>query len=159
MARKPRMEAETAIGVAQEAFGRADRMSEEAGDAARKGLQGGMEAASETARQGVEQASEGVRYAADGFAAVMRLSSLMAGATQTVSQEWFAYTQAALRRNVEGMGELARCRSFGDLLESQNDLLKRQLDELAQSSARMSDRLMSAAQEAAREIDEASPRG
>jgi hypothetical protein len=158
MAKKPRLEAGTAIGAAQEAIDRADRMSEEAGNAAREGMQGGVRAANDAAQEGLQHASEGVGYAVDGFAAVMRLGSLMAGATQTVSQEWFAYTQAALRRNVEGMSELARCRSFGDLVESQNDLLKRQLDELAQSSARVSDRLMSAAQEAARQINEASPR-
>ena len=131
MAKRPRGETEEAIErgaqAAEEGVGRAD----------------------EAMRRGVEDAAEQARQAADGLGAVMQSGAILAGAAQTASQEWLSYAHGAALRNIQAMGSLARCRTMRELMEAQSGRFAEEMDEFMQSSRRISERMLAAAQDAA----------
>lgn len=114
----------------------------------------GVEEAGRTIREGVADAAEEARRMGDGVTAVMQCGGIMAGAAQSVSREWLEYAQGALRRNVEGMTHLARCRTFRELVDAQSGRLVEELDELMQSSRRMQQCMFDAAQDATTRMED-----
>lgn len=122
------------------------------------GVQAGLEQADESLRRSGEEVGEQARRAGEGLGAVMQSGAILAGAAQTVSQEWLNYAQAATRRNVEAMTSMARCRTMRELIDAQNDRLIEEMGEFMQSSRRISERVLAAAQDAAGAIGDGARR-
>lgn len=136
MARQAKLERESAVETAAET-------AIEAGE--RAGRQ---------ARNAATDAGEQARRVTERLSAVMQCGPIFAGAAQSVSQDWLSYAQGALRRNVQGMTSLTRCRTIRDLVDAQNERFAQEMDEFVQISRRASERMLGAARDAASRIDE-----
>jgi hypothetical protein len=100
-------------------------------------------------KRGLDDAAGQARAASDGFGAVMQSGAILAGAAQTASQEWLSYAQSATLRNIQAVGALTRCRTMRELMAAQSDRFAEEMGELVQSSRRISERMLDAAQDAA----------
>lgn len=158
MARRGRAEEEHAGKSAPErgagngeAFGREAR---EAGSEAMAQAREAGEAFSRGAREAGAEAAQQARRVADQFNVVMQCGTILAGAAQSVSQEWLNYAQGAMRRNVQGLSDLTRCRTIRDLVDAQNERFVQEMDQFVESSRRASEQFLNAARDAATRIDE-----
>lgn len=136
---------------AENGFG---REAQEAGAEAAEQARRAGEEFGRTAREAAGEAAQQARRVADQFNVAMQCGTILAGAAQSVSREWLNYCQGAMRRNVQGFSDLARCRTIGELVEAQNERFAQELDEFMESSRRASEQFLSAARDAASRIDE-----
>jgi len=71
------------------------------------------------------QKSEAVAHqASENLGALAETSTVLARGIQDVSREWLRLSQHGLQKNIEGLTQLARCRSIPDLAAVQTDLMR-----------------------------------
>jgi hypothetical protein len=109
----------------------------------------GVGKADHAMKRGIDEAAGQARAASEGFGAVLQSGAILAGVAQTASQEWLSYAQGATLRNIQAVSALTRCRSMGELMAAQSDRFAEEVGELVQSSRRISERMLDAAQDAA----------
>jgi hypothetical protein len=91
------------------------------------------------------QASENVR-------AVVQSSSVLARGLQDVSREVFERSRTRLQKNLDGFGELARCRSVQDLVAIQTALMRDNLEQTVDNTRRLAELTIQIADEATRTV-------
>jgi hypothetical protein len=92
------------------------------------------------------------RQASDNLEALAETGTVLARGLQDVSREWLTLSQDRLRMNIEGMTQLARCRSMPDLVAAQSDLIRDNWRQMIDGSRRIAERSVKVANEAARRI-------
>ncbi|WP_046867400.1 phasin family protein [Microvirga massiliensis] len=70
------------------------------------------------------QNNEAVHQASENLGALAETSTVLTRGIQDVSREWLRLSQHGLQKNIEGLTQLARCRSIPDLVAVQSDLLR-----------------------------------
>lgn len=70
---------------------------------------------------------------------MMQCGSVLADGWQSIFREWVNYTQSAIQRNAEGVGEMMRSRSLDDFVENRDRLLREEMELLMNSSVRISE--------------------
>ena len=78
--------------------------------------------------------------------------TILARGFQDISREWVSFAQARVRKNVEGLGALARCRTPQDFVALQRDFVRDNLEGALNSSRRISEISAEVAGEAVRKI-------
>ncbi|HYE01250.1 MAG TPA: phasin family protein [Alphaproteobacteria bacterium] len=73
---------------------------------------------------GAEGAQEASQKAQDNIKAVVEGSNIVLDGYRTLWREWAGRLQERMQRNVEGMNQLARCRSLQDVAATQSTLLR-----------------------------------
>jgi hypothetical protein len=71
--------------------------------------------------------------------AVTQSSTVLARGFQDVSREVFELSQKRLQRNLDGLNQLARCRSVADLVAAQSSLLRDNLEQTLDNSRRIAE--------------------
>jgi hypothetical protein len=97
----------------------------------------------EDARDVAGQAAEHLRAAAQS-------STALARGVQDVSREVFALSQKRLQTNLEGLNQLARCRSLADLVAAQSSLFRENLEQTLDNSRRLAEMTLQVVDEATR---------
>lgn len=93
----------------------------------------------------VEQASENVR-------AVAQSGTVLARGVQEVTRECFELSRKQWQRNLDGLNQLARCRSMSDLVAAQSSLLRENLEQTLEDSRRLAELTVQMADEATRAV-------
>jgi phasin family protein len=141
--RKARRPART---VRAAAANTSERISGAAQDTARAGLH----AASESAQPMVDQVTrmfglsgEGgedlARRSAQSIEAVTQASTAMTRGFQDLSRELMQVAQERIRRNVDALGAMSRCRSLQELVTLQSELLRDNLQHALESTRRVAE--------------------
>jgi hypothetical protein len=71
--------------------------------------------------------------------AVTQSGTVLARGFQDVSREVFELSQKRLQRNLDGLNQLARCRSVADLVAAQSSLLRDNLEQTLDNSRRIAE--------------------
>jgi hypothetical protein len=88
--------------------------------------------------------------AAEHLKAVAQSSTALARSVQEVSREVFELSQKRLQTNLEGLNQLARCRSLADLVAAQSSLFRENLEQTLNNSRRLAEMTIQVADEATR---------
>jgi phasin family protein len=91
------------------------------------------------------QVSENLRAMAQSSTALVR-------GVQDVSREAFELSQKRLQTNLDGLSQLARCRSLSDFIAVQSSLLRENLDQTLNNSRRLAELTIQATDEATRTV-------
>jgi Phasin protein len=71
--------------------------------------------------------------------AMVQCGSVLADGWQSILREWMSYTQTAMQRNVDGVGEMMRSRTLDDFVTSRDKLLREELELWMSNSVRVSE--------------------
>jgi hypothetical protein len=126
-------------------------------------MQNSLGAVSEMARRSTDQAmqvfgrSDGgaqvlTEQASQNLRAVAQSGTAVARGVQDVARECVELSQKRLQTNLDGLNQLARCRSVSDLVAAQTALIRDNLDLTLNSSRRLAELTIQVADEAARTV-------
>jgi hypothetical protein len=126
-------------------------------------VQNSLGAVSEMARRSTDQATrllglpggdaqDLIGQASENFRAVTQSGTALARGLQDVSREVFELSQRRLQRNLDGLNELARCRSVADLVAAQSSLIRENLEQTLDNSRRIAELTIQVADEATRTV-------
>jgi hypothetical protein len=82
--------------------------------------------------------------------AVTQSGAVLARGLQDVSREVFELSQKRLQRNLDGLNQIARCRSVADLVAAQSSLLRDNLEQTLDNSRRLAELTIQVTEEATR---------
>jgi len=126
-------------------------------------VQNSLGAVSELARRSTEQATrlfglpageaqDLIGQASENFRAVTQSGTALARGLQDVSREVFELSQKRLQRNLDGLNQIARCRSVADLVAAQSSLIRENLEQTLDNSRRVAELTIQVADEATRTV-------
>jgi hypothetical protein len=116
---------------------------------------------SEMARRSTEQAvqlfglpsgnaEDLTNQTSENLRAVTQSGTALARGLQDVSREVFELSQKRLQRNLDGLNQIARCRSISDLVAAQSSLLRDNLEQTLDNSRRIAELTIQVTEEATR---------
>jgi hypothetical protein len=124
-------------------------------------MENSLGAVSEMARRSTEQAvrlfglpsgnaEDLTNQTSENIRAVTQSGTALARGFQDVSREVFELTQKRLQRNLDGLNQIARCRSVADLVAAQSSLLRDNLEQTLDNSRRLAELTIQVTEEATR---------
>jgi len=84
--------------------------------------------------------------------AAVHSGTALARGIQDVSRECFELSQKRMQRNLDGLNNLARCRTVADLLAAQSSLIRDNVEQTVDNSRRMAELAIQMADEATRNV-------
>jgi phasin family protein len=151
--------ARTSRTVRTAAANTSERISGPADDTVRAGLTAAVEGPRQMAEQVTqlfglsgEQGEELARRSAQSIEAVTQASTAVTRGVQDLSRELMALAQEQIRRNLEALGTLSRCRSVQEFMTLQSELLRDNLQHTLESTRRMAEVSTRMADDATRTI-------
>jgi len=135
-----------------------------------KAMEGGVEAASQGFRNASDQfardlgysGEEGKRLArqsAQDVEAITKYGAVLAEAAQDSSRQWYGLAQRQWQRNLEGLSQLARCRSVQDFVAVHSGLVRESLLHMAEDGRTIAEISLRAMKDANKAIAETAPEG
>jgi phasin family protein len=79
---------------------------------------------------------------------VAQCGAVLTRGAQDVSREWVKLAGERLQRNLEGLKELAQCRTLPDLIAVQNRLTRENMEHMLNNSRRIAEMSLQVASEA-----------
>jgi phasin family protein len=138
--------ARTSRTVRAAAANTSERISGPAEDTVRAGLNAAVEGPRQLADQFTqlfslsgEQGEELAGRSAQSIEAVTQASTVVTRGVQDLSRELMALAQEQIRRNVEALGTLSRCRSIQEFITLQSELLRDNLQHTLEGTRRMAE--------------------
>ena len=151
------------------------RVTEDMADTLRAGVEGAQtvvrtlqetvqtsfEAVSNIARRSTDQsvqllgradAQELAGQVSENLRTVTQSSTALVQGVQNVSREAFELSQKRLQTNLDGMNQLARCRTLSDFVAAQSSLLRENLEQTLNNSRRLAELTIQATDEATRAV-------
>lgn len=92
------------------------------------------------------------RQASENLGALLETSAVLARGMQDVSHEWLRLSQHGLQKNIEGLTQLARCRSMQDFVAVQSELLRNNWHYMIDVSRQIAERSIQVSDEATQKI-------
>ncbi|WP_048707951.1 phasin family protein [Microvirga massiliensis] len=92
------------------------------------------------------------RQASENLGALAETSTVLMRGMQDVSREWLTLSQHGLQKNIDGLTQLARCRSMQDLVAIQSELLRNNWHYMIDVSRQLAEHSIEIANEAAQTI-------
>jgi hypothetical protein len=92
------------------------------------------------------------RQASENLGALAETGTVLARGMQDVSREWLTLSQHGLQKNIEGLTQLARCRSMQDLVAVQSELMRNNWHYMIDVSRQIAERSIEIANEATQKI-------
>jgi len=99
-------------------------------DAASQGFQNASDALSFSGEEGERLA----RQSGQDVEAITKFGTVLTQACQDSSREWYGLAQKQLQRNLEGLSQLAHCRSVQDFAATQSGLVRESLQAMVEDS-------------------------
>jgi phasin family protein len=153
----------------------AQRVTEDMADTLRAGVEGAQtvvrtlqetvqtsfEAVSNIARRSTDQsvqllgraeAQDLAGQVSENLHAVAQSSTALVQGVQDVSREAFELSQKRLQTNLDGLNQLARCRTLSDFVAAQSSLLRENLEQTLNNSRRLAELTIQATDEATRTV-------
>ena len=135
-----------------------------------KSVEGSVDAASQSFRNGSDQfarnlgysGEEGKRLArqsAQDVEAITKYGAVLAEAAQDSSRQWYGLAQRQWQRNLEGLSQLARCRSVQDFVAVHSGLVRESLLHMAEDGRTIAEISLRAMKDASKAIAETAPEG
>jgi hypothetical protein len=132
-------------------------------ETARDSLQSGLDTTTETFQRINNQFTRALglsghdsealtRQASENLGALAETSTVLARGMQEVSHEWLRLSQHGLQKNIEGLTQLARCRSMQDLVAVQSELMRDNWQYMIDVSRQIAERSIEIANEATQKI-------
>ncbi len=124
-------------------------------------VQTSLSAASDMARRSTDQtmqlfsrvdAPDLVGQASENLRAVAQSSTALVRGVQDASREAFELSQKRLQTNLDGLNQLARCRSLTDFVAAQSSLLRENLEQTLNNSRRLAELTIQVTDEATRTV-------
>jgi hypothetical protein len=126
-------------------------------------VQNSLGAVSEMARRSTDQATrlfglpggdaqDLIGQASENFRAVTQSGTALARGLQDVSREVFELSQKRLQSNLDGLNQLARCRTVADLVAAQSSLMRENLEQTLDNSRRIAELTIQVTNEATRTV-------
>ena len=101
---------------------------------------------------GRAEAQELAGRVSESLRAVTETSTALVQGVQNVSREAFELSQKRLQTNLDGLSQLARCRSLSDFIAVQSSLLRENLEQTLNNSRRLAELTMHVTGEATRTV-------
>ena len=92
------------------------------------------------------------RQASENLGALAETGTVLARGMQEVSREWLTLSQHGLQKYIEGLTQLARCRSMQDLVAVQSELMRNNWHYMIDVSRQIAERSIEIANEATQKI-------
>ncbi|WP_048708907.1 phasin family protein [Microvirga massiliensis] len=92
------------------------------------------------------------RQASENLGALTETGTILARGFQDVSREWLTLSQHGLQKNIDGLTQLARCRSLQDLVAVQSELMRNNWHYMIDVSRQLAEHSIEIANEAAQTI-------
>jgi phasin family protein len=99
-----------------------------------------------------DEAQHAAQQSSRNFGAIMQSSAALSHGAQNISREWFDFARKRMEENLNLLEALARCRTPQDVAAIQTNVVRENLEDLLQSTRRIADISMRAADEAVRKI-------
>ena len=138
--------AETAVSTLWTGPLAAKRSADRAQDAVQTGLGVVAETAQRTSEQALqvlsrsgERAQDIARQSTQALTVMAEVGSILTRSFQDFSREWLSLIQERTQTNIEGLTELARCRSVPDLMAVQSELIRVQLQQTVDGARRIAE--------------------
>ncbi|HEX8232449.1 MAG TPA: hemerythrin domain-containing protein [Caulobacteraceae bacterium] len=144
-----------AAAEAARAVREAAKEAQERADEAQASMRAGVDAAANVSQQAAGRFAEVLGAATDSgrqAVAAVQAGPILVQGLQEASQAWMGWAQGQAQRQVEGMTALMRCRTPGELLQTQSRLVRESMTELLETGARASQIAASASEKAARTV-------
>ena len=93
-----------------------------------------------------------VGQASENLGALLETSAVLTRGMQDMSHEWLRLSQHGLQKNIEGLTQLARCRSMQDLMAVQSELLRNNWHYMIDVSRQIAERSVKVSDEATQKI-------
>jgi hypothetical protein len=93
-----------------------------------------------------------VGQASENLGALLETSAVLTRGMQDVSHEWLRLSQHGLQKNIEGLTQLARCRSMQDFMAVQSELLRNNWHYMIDVSRQIAERSIQVSDEATQTI-------
>jgi phasin family protein len=87
---------------------------------------------------------------------ILETSTALAAGMQSVSREWMSFAQKRAEQNLDKLDTLLQCRTPHELIAAQTDIVRDNLEDLLESSRRISEMATRMAEEATRKMSETS---
>ena len=98
------------------------------------------------------QSEETARQSSQNIEIVAEASTVLAQGIQEISREWMSLAQDRFRRNLDGFGELLRCRTLPDFIAVQSGLMRDNLEQILSNSRRIAELSVQVSEQAAQKI-------
>ncbi len=98
------------------------------------------------------QSEETARQSSQNIEIVAEASTVLAQGIQEISREWMSLAQDRFQRNLDGFGELLRCRTLPDFIAVQSGLMRDNLEQMLSNSRRIAELSVQVTEQAAQKI-------
>ena len=113
-------------------------------------LRSGLNSASENTRRFTDQVTQAygitgegreelTRQGAQSLEMMTQASTMLTRGVQDLSREWFSLTQERLQKNLDDFGVLARCRSLPDVMATQSNIMRHNLEQTIEGTRRIAE--------------------
>ena len=155
----------TAAEAGEQTFRAGTDMARQAAETTQEAWTSGLNTATQSVRQVTDQftqafsfagpqSDERARASSQNVEAVMQASTVVVQGMQEISREWFGLVQDRFTKNLDGLNELARCRSVPDFVAVQSGLARDNLQQMLDNGRHIAQISVRVADEAARVIQE-----
>ena len=98
------------------------------------------------------QTEGATRQSSQNIEIVAEASTVLAQGIQEISREWMSLAQDRFQRNLDGFGELLRCRTLPDFVAVQSGLMRDNLEQILSNSRRIAELSVQVTDQAAQKI-------
>src|SRR4051812_33681664 len=103
-------------------------------DAASQGFQNASNQFTRTLGFSGEEGERLARQSGQNVEAITKFGTVLTQAYQDTSREWYGLAQKQLQRNLEGLSQLAHCRSVQDFAATQSSLVRESLQSMVEDT-------------------------
>ena len=143
----------------QQATADAWRSMEGSVDAASQGFRNASDQFSRSLGYSGEEGKRLARQSAQDVEAITKYGAVLAEAAQDGSRQWYGLAQRQWQRNLDGLSQLARCRSVQDFVAVHSGLVRESLLHMAEDGRTIAEISLRAVNDASKAIAETAQEG
>ena len=121
-------------------------------DAASQGFQNASDQFARTLGYSGEEGERLARQSAQNVEAITKFGTVLSQALQDASREWYGLAQKQLQRNLEGLSQLAHCRSVQDFVAVHSGLVREGLLHMAEDGRTIAELSLRAVNDASKAV-------
>ena len=143
---------EKLAGFRQRATGEAWKSMESSLEGASQGFQNASDQVARTLGFSGAEGERLARQTGQNVEAITKFGTVLTQAYQDTSREWYGLAQKQLQRNLEGLSQLAHCRSVQDFAATQSSLVRESLQSMVEDSRLIAEISLKAVNDASKAV-------